>query len=89
MAAVDITVPAVRPPQARPHKRPFTEIDEDENENPNSDELYGWVEDDEVSAEGLLIEEANIFNDANAADSGTDLQTEHIPGEKSKKVARN
>jgi hypothetical protein len=89
MVAVDIAVPTVSSPQARPYKRRFTEMDEDEHENPNSDELYGWVEDDEVSAEGLLIEEAAILNDANAADSRVDLQTEHIPCEKNKKVTRN
>jgi hypothetical protein len=89
MAAVDIAVPAVRLPQPRLHKRRFTEIDEDESENPSADELYGWIEEDEVSAEGLLIEEAAIFNDANAADSRADLQTDHISGEKSKKVTRN
>jgi hypothetical protein len=74
-------VPAVLPPQARPYKRRFTEIDDEENGNPDSDELYGWVEDDEVSAEGLLIEEAASLNDANIADSRADLQTDRPLGE--------
>lgn len=69
IAAVDIAVPAVGPPLARPPKRRFTEIDDDEDENPDSDELYGWVDDDEVAAEGLLIEEATIVDVVNAADS--------------------
>ncbi|KAF2705634.1 P-loop containing nucleoside triphosphate hydrolase protein, partial [Pleomassaria siparia CBS 279.74] len=57
MAAVDVAVPALRQP-VRPLKRPFAEIDGDddgdEDENPDSDELYGWIEDDEVAAEGLV-----------------------------------
>ncbi|KAF2787981.1 P-loop containing nucleoside triphosphate hydrolase protein [Melanomma pulvis-pyrius CBS 109.77] len=69
ISAVDIAVPAVGPPLARPPKRRFTEIDDDEDENPDSDELYGWVDDDEVAAEGLLIEEAAIVDGVNAADS--------------------
>ncbi|KAF2489486.1 hypothetical protein BU16DRAFT_182923 [Lophium mytilinum] len=43
---------AVRPP-----KRAFAEIadSEDEEDGPDSDQLYGWAEDDDVAAEGLLI----------------------------------
>ena len=36
-------------------------MDEEAGEEPNSDELYGWVEDDEVATEGLLIDEAPII----------------------------
>jgi hypothetical protein len=46
--------------QARPLKRPFADVDEDAGEEPNSDELYGWVEDDEVAGEGLLIDDARV-----------------------------
>jgi hypothetical protein len=55
IAAVDIAAPPLSS-QVRPPKRRFTEIDDDEGEAPVSDELYGWVEDDAVAAEGLLIE---------------------------------
>lgn len=47
----------ILPVQARPLKRPFDEVDEDAGEEPTSDELYGWIEDDQVAAEGLLIDE--------------------------------
>ena len=63
IAATDITAPLIVPIEARPPKRPFTEIDEDAGEEPNSDELYGWIEDDEVATEGLLIDEAPINED--------------------------
>lgn len=46
--------------ETRPPKRPLADLDEDASEEPNSDELYGWIEDDEVATEGLLIEEAPI-----------------------------
>lgn len=46
--------------QARPPKRPFAEVDEDAGEEPTSDEVYGWIEDDEVAAEGLLIDDASV-----------------------------
>jgi hypothetical protein len=53
MAAVDIAAPVLSS-EARPPKRRFAEIDEG-GEEPDSDELYDWMEDDEVAAEGLLI----------------------------------
>lgn len=70
IAAVDITAPSV-PAQARPPKRSFAEMDdaEDEGTEPNSDELYGWVEDDEVAAEGLLIDETPAAAQVAAAES--------------------
>jgi hypothetical protein len=58
--------------QARPLKRPFAEVGEEEDagDEPNSDELYGWVEeDDEVAAEGLLIDEAAAPDPGDTAES--------------------
>jgi hypothetical protein len=64
LTAIDITPQpqaqalAASPAQvSRPPKRPHAEIadSEDEDEGPGSDELYGWAEDDNVAAEGLLI----------------------------------
>lgn len=46
------------PTQARPPKRTFDEVDANVAEEPNSDEVYGWIEDDGVAAEGLLIGDA-------------------------------
>lgn len=64
IAAVDIAVPAVLPAHSRPPKRRFAEIGDSEDEDPDSDELYGWIEDDGVAAEGLLIDDENAFADA-------------------------
>lgn len=83
IAAVDITVPALFPPLVRPPKRPFTEIDDG---SPGSDEMYGWVEEDQLGTEGLLINEV-ITGDIDAAESRTGSQTGQIP-EHSKKVTR-
>jgi hypothetical protein len=58
VATDDITTPLFVPTQDRPPKRSFAEIDEHVAEEPNSDELYGWIEDDEVATEGLLMDEA-------------------------------
>ena len=58
MAASDVAAAVTLHNQARPPKRSFADVDEDAGEEPNSDELYGWIEDDEVAAEGLLIHEA-------------------------------
>jgi hypothetical protein len=66
VAAEDIAAPLIVPTQARPPKRSFTEIDEDAGEEPNSDELYGWIEDDNVATEGLLIDEAPTTEDETA-----------------------
>lgn len=51
----DTATTMVLPTQARPPKRTFDEADENVAEEPNSDEVYGWIEDDGVAAEGLLI----------------------------------
>jgi hypothetical protein len=73
----NIAAPIVLPIQARPPKRPFAEVEEDAGEEPNSDELYGWIEDDEVAAEGLLIEEGATIDNA-----------EPLPEGRSTKIAR-
>jgi hypothetical protein len=61
----------------RPLKRPFAELEEeDTGDEPTSDELYGWVEeDDEVAAEGLLIDEAAAPNPGHAAESRSERCT--------------
>jgi hypothetical protein len=72
IAAVDITPPPLLS-QARPSKRRFAEIDDDsggEADGLGSDELYGWVEDDAVAAEGLLIDNTCTDIDVSAAASG-------------------
>ena len=51
------------PIQTRPPKRTFDEVDENVAEEPNSDEVYGWIEDDGVAAEGLLIDDAPTNHD--------------------------
>jgi hypothetical protein len=61
-AAVDIAAP-VPPAQqkspARPPKRRKTEIADSDEDEPDSDELYSYLEDDEeVAAEALLFEES-------------------------------
>lgn len=71
IAALDIAAPTVSV-QARPLKRRFTEIDDEKGVDPDSDELYGWVEDDEVAAEGLLVDEATIPGDMDAAEARND-----------------
>ncbi|KAH7379509.1 P-loop containing nucleoside triphosphate hydrolase protein [Pyrenochaeta sp. MPI-SDFR-AT-0127] len=70
IAGDDITAPPVVATGRRPPKRAFADIDEDAGDEPNSDELYGWIEDDEVAAEGLLIDEATT-EDVNAAPDDT------------------
>lgn len=47
-------------------------MEEDAGEGPNSDELYGWVEDDEVAAEGLLIDEDPIADAVDTEASRSD-----------------
>lgn len=48
------------PTQARPPKRTFDEVDENEAEEPNSDEAYGWIEDDGIATEELPVDNAVI-----------------------------
>ncbi|KZM21028.1 uncharacterized protein EKO05_0011135 [Ascochyta rabiei] len=47
----------VLPIQPRPPKRTFDELDENVSEEPNSDQAYGWIEDDGLAADGLLIQD--------------------------------
>ncbi|KAF1980190.1 P-loop containing nucleoside triphosphate hydrolase protein [Bimuria novae-zelandiae CBS 107.79] len=68
IAAVDIAAPVVSS-EARP-KRRFAEIDDEGREELDSDELYDWLEDDEVAAEGLLINEAPTTAGMGSATSG-------------------
>lgn len=88
LSANDITALPVLSAQARPSKRPFAEldgdVDEDAAEEPNSDELYGWIEDDEVAAEGLLIDDTPVIDDLVTAGTRLEVVTEG----RSKKVAR-
>ena len=62
ITADDTATTMVLPIQARPPKRTFDEVDETVAEEPNSDEVYGWIEDDGVAAEGLLIDDASTTN---------------------------
>lgn len=69
ITAVDIAAQDIAL-EARPLKRRFAEIDDEDGNEPDSDELYGWVEDDEVAAEGLLISETPLPDATNGAESG-------------------
>ncbi|EFQ93157.1 hypothetical protein P3342_007706 [Pyrenophora teres f. teres] len=82
IAADDVT-PLLVSTHARPPKRHFAEVDEDAPEEPKSDELYGWIEDDEVATEGLLIDEAPLENEN---DAGTRLDV--VADGHKKKVTR-
>lgn len=90
IAAVDIATPTV-PSEARPQKRRFAEMD-DQGEAPNSDELYDWVEDDEVAAEGLLIDEAPTTADIDpvisraTALAASESTTVHVADEHSRVI---
>lgn len=76
--------PATLSTHVRPPKRPFAEMDEDAGEEPNSDELYGWIEDDEVAAEGMLINNPHIIDDAETLGTRLDL----VADSRNKKVSR-
>jgi hypothetical protein len=69
------------PIQARPPKRTFDEVDENVADEPNSDEVYGWIEDDGVAAEGLLIDDAPTTSDV-------DIQHEPAAEGRSTKMMR-
>ncbi|KAF2124957.1 P-loop containing nucleoside triphosphate hydrolase protein [Dothidotthia symphoricarpi CBS 119687] len=84
IAADDISAPLA---QSRPPKRSFAEIEENEDETPKSDELYGWVEDDEVATEGLLIDETQDTNDVETVEARPEHTTE-IALRQSSKMAR-
>jgi len=57
---------------ARPQKRRYAEIADSEDEGADSDELYGWAEDDEVEAEGLLINRPSLPDNLSTTDAETD-----------------
>ncbi|KAG9191965.1 hypothetical protein G6011_10699 [Alternaria panax] len=64
VATDDIAGHLFVPTGDRPPKRSFAEIDDEHvAAEPNSDELYGWIEDDEVATEGLLTDEAPVDED--------------------------
>ena len=71
ITADDTATTMVLPIQARPPKRTFDEVDENTVEEPNSDEVYGWIEDDGVAAEGLLINDAPTIDDVDAPQETT------------------
>ncbi|KAF1832711.1 hypothetical protein BDW02DRAFT_570796 [Decorospora gaudefroyi] len=73
----DIAAHLVVPTEPRPPKRSFTEIDEDAAVEPSSDELYGWSEDDDVAAEGLLLDEVPpVFEEVDPAGARLDVVAE-------------
>lgn len=80
----DIEAPTILPTQARPPKRTFAEIDEATGDGPD-DELYGWIEDDEVAAEGLLVDEMPIREN----DAPPSLGPPAVAESQNKKVARS
>ncbi|KAJ4335133.1 hypothetical protein N0V95_008987 [Ascochyta clinopodiicola] len=65
--ADDTATSMVLPIQPRPPKRTFDEVDENVPEEPKSDEVYGWIEDDGVAAEGLLIQDAPTIDGLDAS----------------------
>lgn len=73
--------------QPRPSKRSFAEIGEEEGETLNSDELYGWLDEDEVTAEGLLVDEPQDTNDVEDAEPKP-KHTAEIAVRPSNKMAR-
>ncbi|KAH7121215.1 P-loop containing nucleoside triphosphate hydrolase protein [Dendryphion nanum] len=91
ISAGEIATSAISPPQARPPKRRFAEIGDSEEEDVDSDELYGWIEDDEVAAEGLLINEGTTpdVNAAADAPSLAESRTDQVPDEGNKQVAQH
>lgn len=80
----DINTPTILPTQARQPKRTFAEIDQVSGDGLD-DELYGWIEDDEVAAEGLLVDEMPIRE----IDNSTSLGSLPAADRQNKKVARS
>ena len=64
MPATELTSVIASPP-IKPPKRPLAEIADSEEELGSEDE-YGWGEDDELAAEGLINDE-NLLLGAKAA----------------------
>jgi hypothetical protein len=48
------------PIQSTSAKRSFSELDDNTAPEPGSDELYGWLEDDAVAAEGLVVDPKSL-----------------------------
>jgi hypothetical protein len=48
------------PIQSTSAKRSFSELDDNTAPEPGSDELYGWIEDDAVAAEGLVVDPKSL-----------------------------
>lgn len=71
VTAVDMAAKPLQSP-ARPPKRRYAEIADSEDEGADSDELYGWAEDDEVEAEGLLINRPSLPDNPSTTDAETD-----------------
>ncbi|KAJ4986820.1 rad55 protein [Stagonosporopsis vannaccii] len=67
----DTATSMVLPLQPRPHKRTFDDVDDITAGEPSSDEVYGWIEDDAVAAEGLLIDEVPSTTHAHARQDPT------------------
>lgn len=82
--ADNIATPVVPVPHTRHPKRSFADVDQEPGAEPNSDELYGWIEDDEVAAEGLLIEDEAPVDNPEIAKTRLDVVTDGH----NKKVAR-
>ncbi|KAF2475692.1 P-loop containing nucleoside triphosphate hydrolase protein [Lindgomyces ingoldianus] len=79
-AAQDVAPqPVVYPSPVKPRKRPHTEIADSEDEDPDSSDLYGWVEDDEVAAEGLLVDESASANADEEIVFAAESRTDHVP----------
>jgi hypothetical protein len=91
LAAVDIAAPTVLlSAQVRPPKRRFAELGDSEEEEADSDEVYGWVGDDEVAAEGLLVEKVVSAEDLGTQDAPTlaASRTDLVPGAEIKQVSQ-
>lgn len=72
LTADDTATNMVLPVEQRASKRTFDEVDENVAEEPNSDEVYGWVEDDGVAAEGLITNDIpTTFQDATTEERST------------------
>lgn len=71
LKTVEVPIQTLTSP-TRPATRTYTEVADSEDEL-GSDEMYGWGEDDEVAAEGLLVDETAL------RDSPSEARTEQPP----------
>ncbi|KAF1982717.1 P-loop containing nucleoside triphosphate hydrolase protein [Aulographum hederae CBS 113979] len=81
-----LSVPPLSSPM-RGQKRPFEEISDPDVEDVGSENDYGWVEEDQVAAEGLLIEDPTLPIDLtkpphteHTGKPDTDSNPSHQPG---------